>query len=266
MSTPRDRRGSGGHADPSHYSYRHYASADVAEGFDTLRFSGGIGQLLLESQEAILVDALAPGPGRTIADIGTGTGRAALALARSGAAVIGIDASNEMLAVARKRAAELEARGALAGTLRFERGDAHALPLADRSVDAAVCLRVLMHTPDWRRCLAELCRVAQSRIVFDFPSATSAAALQSGARRLAHAAGFRTEAYRVMRAAAVRRELARHRWRVRSSHHQFVLPIALHKALGSPRLTRAVEGAFASAGLLRLLGSPITIVAEREAP
>lgn len=248
MSTP----------DPSHYSYSHYASAEVAEGFDTLRFSGGIGRMLLDAQEAIFAEALQPGPGRTIADVGTGTGRAALALARAGAQVIGIDASAEMLAVAARRAREEHL------DVRFERGDAHALPLEDRSVDAAVCLRVLMHTPDWRRCLGELCRVSRSRIVVDFPAAASAAALQAGTRRVAHAAGMKTEAYRVMRAAAVRRELARHGWRVRAEHRQFVLPIALHKKIGRATFTRRLERALASVGLLRLFGSPVTIVAERE--
>jgi ubiquinone/menaquinone biosynthesis C-methylase UbiE len=213
--------------------------------------------MLLEAQQAILIDALQPGPGRTIADIGTGTGRAALALARTGADVIGIDASSEMLAVAARRANDEHLR------VRFERGDAHALPLDDRSVDGAVCLRVLMHTPDWRRCLAELCRVSRSRLVFDFPSASSAAAVQSAARRLAHAAGLKTEPYRVMRAADVRRELARHGWRVRSEHRQFVLPIAVHKAAGSARLTRGVERVLAALGLLRLFGSPVTVVAQR---
>jgi 2-polyprenyl-3-methyl-5-hydroxy-6-metoxy-1,4-benzoquinol methylase len=243
--------------DPSHYSYRHYANAGVAENFDALRFSGGIGQLLLEAQEAILVDALQPAPGRTIADVGTGTGRAALALARTGAQVIGIDASSEMLAVAERRAHEMKL------DVRFERGDAHALPLETRSVDAAVCLRVLMHTPDWRLCLAELCRISRSRIVFDYPSAASAAAVQSGARRVAHAVGIKTEPYRVMRASAVREELARHGWRARAEHRQFVMPIAFHKAVGSARFTRGLERALASAGLLRLFGSPVTVVAER---
>lgn len=246
-------------SDPSHYSYSHYASTDVAEGFDALRFSGAIGRLLLETQEAILREALEPGPGKSIADVGTGTGRAALALARTGAEVIGIDASSEMLAVAARRARD---EGL---DLRFERGDAHALPLADRSVDAAVCLRVLMHTPDWRRCLGELCRVSRARLVFDFPAALSAAAVQAGARRVAHAAGIKTEPYRVMRARAVRRELARHGWRVRREHRQFVLPIAVHKKIGSLGFTRGVEGALASAGLLRAFGSPVTIVAERQA-
>lgn len=246
--------------DPTHYSYSHYASTDVAEGFDALRFSGDIGRLLLETQERILVDALAPGPGVSIADVGTGTGRAAIALARTGAEVVGIDASSEMLAVAARRAGEM-AIGS--GPLRWERGDAHALPLGDRSVDAAVCLRVLMHTPDWRQCLGELCRVARATIVFDYPAAASAAAVQAAGRRLAHAMGMKTEPYRVMRAGAVRAELARHGWRVRKEHRQFVLPIAFHKTVGSMRVTKGIEGALGAAGLLRLFGSPVTVVAQR---
>jgi hypothetical protein len=42
-----------------------------------------------------------------------------------------------------------------------------------------------------------------------------------------------------------------------------VLPIALHKALGSRGFTVAVEKALAAVGLLRLLGSPVTVVAVR---
>ena len=42
--------------------------------------------------------------------------------------------------------------------------------IADRSFDLAVSLRVLMHTPDWRQCVAELCRVARRRVIVDFPA------------------------------------------------------------------------------------------------
>jgi hypothetical protein len=46
-------------------------------------------------------------------------------------------------------------------------------------------------------------------------------------------------------------------------HRQFVLPSALHKRLGSRALTERIEGGLASVGLLRLLGSPVTVLAER---
>ncbi len=240
-----------------HYSYTHYADAGVAEGFDHLRFGGPIGQLLLESQEAVLLDALGPLAGRRVLDVGTGTGRAAIGLARAGAVVTGVDASAEMLAVARARAT------AAGVTVTFERGDAHALPAADRSVDAAVSLRVLMHTLDWRQCVAELCRVAGWRVVVDFPARASFAALESGGRRLANALGARTEAYRVIAERDVERAFRASGFRVVMVRRQFVLPIALHKAIGRATVTRAVEGALRGAGLLRLLGSPVTLVAER---
>jgi 2-polyprenyl-3-methyl-5-hydroxy-6-metoxy-1,4-benzoquinol methylase len=241
----------------SHYSYTHYADKTVAEGFDALRFGGPIGKYLLETQEGLLLASLAPFEGRRMLDVGTGTGRAAITLARQGAAVTGVDASAQMLSVARSRAA------AAGFSIDFVPGDAHHLPFAERSFDAAVCLRVIMHTPDWGRCLAELCRVSRGRIVVDFPALPSAAALESGARRLALALGSRTEAYRVLSERRVRQALGRQGFPVVSVHRQFVLPIAFHKALGSIGFTRGLEGALAAVGLLRLFGSPVTLVAER---
>ena len=61
----------------------------------------------------------------------------------------------------------------------------------------------------------------------------------------------------------ITRELTRHGFRITASHRQFVLPIAFHKLLGSPRLTRGIEGALSGIGLLWLAGSPVTVVAER---
>jgi ubiquinone/menaquinone biosynthesis C-methylase UbiE len=240
-----------------HYSYRVYADPAMADRFDALRFSGPIGTLLAESQDAVIASFLGDVEGRPLLDVGTGTGRAAIGLARRGARVTGVDASAEMLRVARARAAE----AGVAAT--FETGDAHRLAFPDRAFHAAVSLRVLMHTPDWRQCLSELCRVADDRVVFDYPAAFSAAALQAFGRRLAAAAGRPVEAYRVLKSSAVRRTVETSGFRIERMHRQFVLPIALHKALGSRAFTVAVEKALAAVGLLRLLGSPVTVVAVR---
>ena len=43
----------------------------------------------------------------------------------------------------------------------------------------------------------------------------------------------------------------------------FVLPIAMHKAIGSRRATTRVEALLDRVGLLRLFGSPVTVMAER---
>ncbi len=249
-----------------HYSYTHYASKDVAEGFDNLRFSGPIGRHLLAEQEALLMAAFAPlGTGAaghplsgcSVVDVGTGTGRAAIGLARAGATVVGVDASSEMLDVARERAA------AAGVSATFDVGDAHALPFPAGHFDGAVSLRVLMHTPDWSRCVGELCRVARRRVVVDFPSASSLAAVESGVRHVRRAAGHKVEAYRVMSERSVTAAFKANGYRVVHIHRQFVMPIAFHKALGSLGFTRGLERVLRATGLLWLAGSPVTMVAER---
>ena len=243
-----------------HYSYAVYADPALADRFDRMRFSGPIGTLVAENQEAVLLRFLAPVEGLQVLDVGTGTGRAALALARRGARVTGLDASAEMLRVARQHAA---ADGV---EIRFEVADAHALPFPDRSFRAAVSLRVIMHTPDWRRCLAELCRVAADRIVFDYPALASVAGLHALGRHVGHVLNDRVEAYRVFRGRAIGAAVAAQGFRVAAVHRHFVLPIALHKAVGSRRFTERIEAILAAAGLLRLFGSPVTVLATRCAP
>jgi len=240
-----------------HYSYRVYADPAMAESFDGLRFSGPIGQLIARTQEQVIAGFLDPVEGREVLDVGTGTGRAAIALAQRGARVTGIDASAEMLAVAERRAHDTGV------DVTFLRGDAHGLGFDDRSFDGVICLRVLMHTPNWRKSLAELCRVARHRVVFDYPALLSAAALQAAARRTALVFGARVEAYRVFRSGAVVAALQSHGFRLTGEHRQFVLPIALHKRLNSEAATGRIERALARAGLTRVFGSPVTVVAER---
>lgn len=240
-----------------HYSYTFYADAANARAFDGRRFGGPIGELVAEGQAGVLARFLGDAAGRSILDVGTGTGRAAFLIADLGAHVTGVDASDEMLAVARERA-----RGRH-DHVEFAVGDAHALSFADRSFDSAVSLRVLMHTPRWRVCVDELCRVSRRTVVLDYPAMSSVAVLQSIGRRVRHAFGGQTEPYRVFSDGQIASALARNGFRIVAVDRQFVLPIALHKAVGSRAFTEGAERALSRVGLLRLLGSPVTILAER---
>ncbi len=242
---------------PDHYSYTVYADPETARTFDARRFGGPIGELVASGQARVLADFVGDVEGRSVLDVGTGTGRAALMLAARGARVTGVDASEEMLAIARARA------GARGLAIELRAGDAHALPVPDRAFEVAVCLRVIMHTPRWRPVVGELCRAADCHIVLDYPSATSAALVESLARRAAYRLGARTEPYRVFRLRTIAGALAEGGFRIKAVHRQFVLPIALHKAIGSPAFTLRSERILAQAGLLRLFGSPVTVLAER---
>ena len=234
-----------------------YADRDMARSFDERRFGGPIGELVASTQARVLANMIGRIADRVILDVGTGTGRAAVLLALGGANVTGVDASEEMLEVAGRRAADTGVR------VNFQRGDAQALTFGNRAFDVTVCLRVLMHVPDWQKCMSELCRVSERLVIFDYPSSTSAAMLHSLTRRAIHSVFGKTEAYRVFSHAAITSELERNGFRVRSVHRQFALPIQFHRVIGSRRFTEFSEGILDRAGLLKVFGSPVTICAER---
>ena len=226
---------------------------DAARAFEERRFSGPIGSMVAAEQKRVLANMIGRIHERTILDIGTGFGRTAITLASGAAFVTAIDSSDSLLEEARRRAAEQVVK------VNFLKGDAHALDFKSRSFDVVVCMGVLLNARDWRQCLAEACRVADRLVIFDYPSATSAAFIHSSIRRT-----FSRDTYRVLSRRAVEQALDRSRFRVRSVHRQYVMPMWFHRALGSRHFTAWLEDRFDRIGLLKLFGSPVTICAERE--
>jgi SAM-dependent methyltransferase len=92
---------------------------------------------------------------RHVLDVGGGTGRTALPVARAGARVVVLDTSRGMLRVARRKAA----LAGLDGLVTVVVGDAERMPFRCCSFDAVVCQGVLHHLPDVGRALAEVDRV-----------------------------------------------------------------------------------------------------------
>ncbi len=106
------------------------------------------------------VELAAVGPGDRVLDVATGTGDLALALAaRVGPAgtVVGIDFAPEMLAIAERKAAA----GPPAAQLRFEQGNALALPYGDGEFAAATVGFGVRNFSDLDRGLRELARVVR---------------------------------------------------------------------------------------------------------
>jgi SAM-dependent methyltransferase len=106
-----------------------------------------IAERLVEAADLSTVDR--------VLDVATGTGNAAIAAARSGATVIGIDYVPELLAKARARAA---AEGL---PVEFAEGDAEQLAFPDASFDVVLSCVGVMFAPDQERAAAELLRVCR---------------------------------------------------------------------------------------------------------
>jgi demethylmenaquinone methyltransferase/2-methoxy-6-polyprenyl-1,4-benzoquinol methylase len=105
-----------------------------------------------------LVDAVDPHPGRRVLDVATGTGLVAFALAERGCEVVGLDQSEDMLAVATRRRA---ARPELIDRIAFVHGEAEKLPFADGAFDALTFTYLLRYVDDRLATMRELARVVK---------------------------------------------------------------------------------------------------------
>jgi 2-polyprenyl-3-methyl-5-hydroxy-6-metoxy-1,4-benzoquinol methylase len=112
------------------------------------------------------VEALSPVEGKRILDAGCGSGRSSIDLAERGAGeVVGLDLASNMLAIARKLAAEHDVES----TCRFIEGG-----LLDHEVDdpydGVIALGVFDYLPDMAKNLAHLASLSKGPVVVSFPS------------------------------------------------------------------------------------------------
>jgi len=105
-----------------------------------------------------LLDAAGVAPGLRVLDIGCGTGMVTAAAARRGTHPVALDFSAAMLAEARH----------VHPRLRFDEGDAEALPYADGSFDAVVSNFGVHHVPGPGKAIGEARRVLRpgGRVAF----------------------------------------------------------------------------------------------------
>jgi ArsR family transcriptional regulator len=140
------------------WEYPGVDSTDVRAFFE--RVSGDWDSMRSSFYNEKVIDALAERAEVTttsrVVDVGTGTGFVAAGLAPHAAAVLGVDNSPAMLAVA-----EQNLRALNVGNVRLAEGELDALPVDDDSVDAAVANMVLHHAPDPAAMLAEMARVVR---------------------------------------------------------------------------------------------------------
>ena len=185
-----------------HYSYTVYADPAMAEAFDRARFGGPIGELLAESQASgaarVRRRSSWPGSRRSTSEPARRAPRCCLPT----------PAPTSPLSTRRPRCCGWRERGprraARQSVSRWATLITSRTPT--ESFDLAVSLRVLMHTPDWKQCIAELCRVARHRVILDFPALGSVAALQAlGAARCCGSRRASRGVPRVQRSADPRR-------------------------------------------------------------
>jgi ubiquinone/menaquinone biosynthesis C-methylase UbiE len=104
----------------------------------------------IQASKRLMLERIALEPGNAVLDIGCGPGTDMFDMVEQvgpAGRLVGIDASEVMIAEARQRAQKLRVR------ISFEVGDVHALPFPDSTFDVCRAARLLEHLPDAARAL-----------------------------------------------------------------------------------------------------------------
>ena len=106
---------------------------------------------------SFLVGKFPPQKFSSVLEPGIGTGRIAIPLAQRGYQVVGVDISEEMLAMLKTRLTDLN----LSLPISFQEADVTSLPLASATFDAVVTTHLFYFIRNWKEAIAEILRVVR---------------------------------------------------------------------------------------------------------
>lgn len=150
-----------------------------------------------------------------------------------------------------------------AGTVTLSEGSFEHFPQGNRSVEVVLSYRMLAHIRDWPRYLAEMCRVADRRVVVDYPTLRSFNILTESLYKLKKGVEQNTRPYRIFAEAELVKAFAEQGFKPVHRVGQFFWPMALHRGLGKPGLSKALETTAGAVGLRHLFGSPVICAFDR---
>jgi ubiquinone/menaquinone biosynthesis C-methylase UbiE len=226
------------------------ASADYAS-----RFSGPVGEYFLEAQAAITLELLRDLPGARVLDVGGGHAQLAEPLVRHGFAVTVTGSADSCRERLDQRLAPRE--------FDYRTCDSLALPFADRSFPVVMSFRLLPHVSRWREIIAELCRVADRAVIFDYPDRRSTNILYEQFFAMKKKMEGNTRTFTLFSRQEIASELARNGFAPPIFRPEFLLPMVIHRKAGSRSFSTIVERCFRLTGLTNLFGSPIICRSDR---
>jgi len=122
---------------------------NFAENYDQNRYSSDKQKKIDEYAKAVVLDLVGDVEHKTVLDCGCGTGRFADLFVQRGAKVVGMDISENMIKIAKKKVPLAE----------FVIGDVLNMPFEERQFDIVACSQVLTHLHEYRKPLLEMKRV-----------------------------------------------------------------------------------------------------------
>lgn len=215
------------------------------------RFAGAIGSWFLKIQEDATLRMLAPHSGAKILDVGGGHGQLTNALVENNynVTILGSDDVCKLRIQDFIRSNRCE----------FKVGNILNIPFLNQSFDIVLSYRLLPHVKQWKRLLFELARVAKSAVIVDYPSLRSINYISSYFFDYKKRLEGNTRPFTCFKEHELLNVFIRHGFESAERYPEFLLPMVLHRTLGSSMISSGVEMICRLSGLTRTCGSPVIL-------
>lgn len=241
--------------DPS-LAYPETADIETSSEDYAPRFSGKVGSWFLKVQEEATLRMLASYPGASILDVGGGHGQLTGALIQNGYRVTVLGSAEICKMRIQKMVDE--------GRCSFKVGNILDLPYPRQAFDVVVSYRLLPHVTRWREFLSELTRVARQAVIVDYPTVRSINYFAPLLFQLKKKMEGNTRTFISFKESVMFEQFESLGFIRADRYPEFFFPMALHRALKSPVISKTTETFCRFSGLTHLFGSPVILKLVRE--
>lgn len=212
------------------------------------RFSGKIGAWFLNRQSEA-TQSLLKGDNLNILDVGGAHGQNIETLRRLGHRITIFSSEGCSTSLIDNALAD--------NLIEYHTGDLLKLPFEDNSYDVVISYRTMSHMENWPEFIAEMSRVAKSRVIIDYPTVYSFNIFYRILFRAKRRIEKNTREFNTFTTKSIAQCFKRNGFELESKFRQFFLPMALHRLFGNPVVSTVTETIFAFVGLTELFGSPL---------
>jgi len=219
------------------------------------RFAGPVGRWLLDVQADCVRELLAERDCRSLSVLEVGGGHGQLTGALLGA--------GHRIVVHGSRSVCHERLRAQRTPVQHVTSPLWQLPFRERAFDLVAAVRLLAHVEDWSVVFAELARVSRRFLLVDFPARGAVHRLAPGLFAAKRRLEGNTRPYFDYALGEIEQAARSVGMDVLGVRRQFAFPMVLHRTLRRPAVSRALERAASVAGVTRVAGSPVLVLAGR---
>lgn len=142
-------------------------------------------------------------------------------------------------------------------SVNYMEGSLLDLPCADCSFDVVISYRILAHIQDWSHYIKELARASRTLVIVDFPTKRSVNFFSDNLFGVKNKIEKNTRHYRIFSERTIIEEFSKCGFVPLYKVGQFVLPMALHRAMKLKTVSIISEAFFKSMGVSHYFASPV---------